>query len=138
MCPRFVCISPMIFQSTLLQEERLPYQRGSRSQVENFNPRSYKRSDRQEVQQSKGLKYFNPRSYKRSDNTSFKKLINSTISIHAPTRGATASVFLASSIRSLFQSTLLQEERLPSRIARTISMLFQSTLLQEERRSVPR
>ena len=99
-----------------------------------FNPRSYKRSDCEETSNSFHDDYFNPRSYKRSDNTSFKKLINSTISIHAPTRGATASVFLASSIRSLFQSTLLQEERLPSRIARTISMLFQSTLLQEERR----
>ena len=50
--------------------------------------------------------YFNPRSYKRSDRS------NNLISIHAPTRGATLNALLKNPYVRLFQSTLLQEERL--------------------------
>ena len=75
---------------------------------------------------------FNPRSYKRSDNLSILARSLSRISIHAPTRGATfcnAQVFCA----MLFQSTLLQEERLIQCAIIRDFYKFQSTLLQEER-----
>ena len=54
-----------------------------------FNPRSYKRSDRKnDTRLNKGL-YFNPRSYKRSDFNVDILTLQTIISIHAPTRGAT-------------------------------------------------
>ena len=54
--------------------------------------------------------YFNPRSHERSDTTSMFVCSMKAISIHAPTRGATASVFDA--LRPyIFQSTLPREER---------------------------
>ena len=56
-----------------------------------FNPRSYKRSDCEETSNSFHDDYFNPRSYKRSDCICFFSFLNKiTISIHAPTRGATS------------------------------------------------
>ena len=81
------CFPAMLFQSTLLQEERL-------------------------VRQYSGFSYpnFNPRSYKRSDAFITACLIRTDISIHAPTRGATAT-YLRSAYQVQFQSTLLQEER---------------------------
>ena len=121
------------FQSTLLQEERhvdrtwsdhffcisihAPTRGATKSSLKwmisvyDFNPRSYKRSDKTEMVKavrwisfnprsykrsdlsSKCLSYFffsfNPRSYKRSD--TFVKGLKDAIklSIHAPTRGAT-------------------------------------------------
>ena len=54
------------------------------------------------------------------------------ISIHAPTRGATPYGLLTANVR-LFQSTLLQEERLKDSNAYILGARFQSTLLQEER-----
>ena len=54
------------------------------------------------------------------------------ISIHAPTRGATPYGLLTANVR-LFQSTLLQEERLGESWRKEVSDRFQSTLLQEER-----
>ena len=57
--------------------------------------------------------YFNPRSYKRSDSRTSSKYDRSDfISIHAPTRGATTSFAATICKLRLFQSTLLQEERL--------------------------
>ena len=53
---------------------------------------------------------FNPRSYKRSDDEIIRNQFIEDISIHAPTRGATLKVFTLR-INTLFQSTLLQEER---------------------------
>ena len=54
--------------------------------------------------------------------------------IHAPTRGATRIVRLEGN-SSVFQSTLLNEERLWGSSARLASWSFQSTLLREERRA---
>ena len=120
-----------IFQSTLLQEERLKlkYIQNGNSY---FNPRSYKRSDERRGGITFEVINFNPRSYKRSDFMSsagvsarrfqstllqeerltyMDSLISQVeISIHAPTRGATGHGAL-SIIVSIFQSTLLQEER---------------------------
>ena len=55
------------FQSTLLQEERLPRMWNKADILNYFNPRSYKRSDRLECLTLGVGDYFNPRSYKRSD-----------------------------------------------------------------------
>ena len=76
-----------------------------------FNPRSYKRSDMIVLFLTIYHLNFNPRSYKRSD------------------RMGKAVV----SISRIFQSTLLQEERLGLNHLGTLEFLFQSTLLQEER-----
>ena len=78
----------ILFQSTLLQEERLSYLAPGCADT-NFNPRSYKRSDRRPDTVFVDIDHFNPRSYKRSDSRCAR------------------SVWLY--IR--FQSTLLQEER---------------------------
>ena len=81
-----------------------------------FNPRSYKRSDTQEVTLSEFNNAFNPRSYKRSDGggsivlliiksfnpRSYKRsdifyvifFIKFKLSIHAPTRGATRADYI--------------------------------------------
>ena len=149
------------FQSTLLQEER-PFSRQlMRTQQQlsihaptrgatvqdrcgrithrTFNPRSYKRSDKREVEKRGGYSSFNPRSYKRSDNFLRENLFmqylfqstllqeerrilaqnnkrNLFLSIHAPTRGATRQSIHQLHIQ-YFQSTLLQEERLVLTIA---------------------
>ncbi len=55
------------------------------------------------------------------------------ISIHAPTRGATKANAISLQ-EKLFQSTLLQEERRFRVYGITCAFKFQSTLLQEERR----
>ena len=54
------------------------------------------------------------------------------ISIHAPTRGATRKE-LRKKLLLVFQSTLLQEERLNAVRQVANAVKFQSTLLQEER-----
>ena len=58
--------------------------------MENFNPRSYKRSDKDFSARHSSILYFNPRSYKRSDESADRYFhAIRKISIHAPTRGAT-------------------------------------------------
>ena len=57
-----------------------------------------------------GQRNFNPRSHERSDNDFQNVFFSRSISIHAPTRGATATRQKKRS-RSLFQSTLPREER---------------------------
>ena len=121
-----------LFQSTLLQEERLCWEIILTSD-QTFNPRSYKRSD-------KILPKY----------TDLYKL-----SIHAPTRGATISpikpdlfsgafnprsykrsdkeVLKKAHLGYDFQSTLLQEERHRNTSHFMRNIHFQSTLLQEER-----
>ena len=61
-------------------------------QINDFNPRSYKRSDGGSNGNPSDNDDFNPRSYKRSDSKA--RLLKSMIfiSIHAPTRGATAKM----------------------------------------------
>ena len=57
-----------------------------------FNPRSYKRSDCICSAPVQNVYYFNPRSYKRSDKMERFIMRMQSISIHAPTRGATAKM----------------------------------------------
>ena len=56
----------------------------------NFNPRSHERSDALGDNLWRRVPYFNPRSHERSDSGTGKKCYDHVISIHAPTRGATA------------------------------------------------
>ena len=87
--PRFdaVCQVSASFQSTLPREERQSSPR--------LSCQSY---------------YFNPRSHERSDVSLVVTSIESAISIHAPTRGATG-VYCYSRPSHKFQSTLPREER---------------------------
>ena len=101
--------------------------------MNNFNPRSYMRSDTKSTFFAQMQTNFNPRSYMRSDE---KSLIPgqhfSIISIHAPTWGATMLVkYLFGGF--WFQSTLLHEERHTIVTASEQHKIFQSTLLHEER-----
>ena len=75
--------------------------------IKDFNPRSYKRSDGKTDHEGFRPTDFNPRSYKRSDiGCMYEKGIG-TISIHAPTRGATflVDLFLTNIIISIHAPT---------------------------------
>ena len=79
----------LIFQFTLPREERRQVQAQPLT-LQNFNPRSHERSDH--ITQSFVFRFFNfnPRSHERSDAGIIKIPGCTLISIHAPTRGATA------------------------------------------------
>ena len=79
----------VIFQSTLPREERR-WQTRQGEDCRNFNPRSHERSDRVADQTRRRLSKFQstlPREERRR--LSAKAIFTKTISIHAPTRGAT-------------------------------------------------
>ena len=121
----------LIFQFTLPREERRQVQAQPLT-LQNFNPRSHERSDH--ITQSFVFRFFNfnPRSHERSDVSLVVTSIESAISIHAPTRGATG-VYCYSRPSHKFQSTLPREERQVSYNSCIWSCLFQSTLPREER-----
>ena len=54
-----------------------------------FNPRSHEGSDQTPAGMSAVAKGFNPRSHEGSDPTEEKKQAKTSVSIHAPTKGAT-------------------------------------------------
>ena len=122
-----------IFQSTLPREERRIQDR--RAEIfRDFNPRSHERSDRNWQETSSCMGYFNPRSHERSDWNIDIQATFSSISIHAPTRGATQV-----DQRSRCRITI--SIHAPTRGATLIvhicrsHMVFQSTLPREERRN---
>ena len=79
-----------LFQSTLPREERPQFDRMLDRQI-NFNPRSHERSDYDSSASFFICLNFNPRSHERSDEYDASPCnAFSAISIHAPTRGATA------------------------------------------------
>ena len=79
---------------------------------------------------------FNPRSRKGSDFGSYVyNGVSTQISIHAPARGATSSVWMAG-ISPLFQSTLPQGERRIKSFIIKLFNIFQSTLPQGERHDI--
>ena len=78
-----------IFQSTLPREERQFLSQPPPNWL-NFNPRSHERSDSGAATLSLSVSDFNPRSHERSDNSGNLIRGGMVISIHAPTRGATA------------------------------------------------
>ena len=92
------------FQSTLLRKER-PGCTVMPTTQQCFNPRSYERSDRFPPYYYNIFFRFNPRSYERSDDElcyDISFLIQ--VSIHAPTKGATAILHKSSSDFVLFLS----------------------------------
>ena len=79
-----------LFQSTLLQEERL-YVGAESANCSYFNPRSYKRSDEFEVLYPNIETLFQSTLLQEERLVAYvKNISNYLISIHAPTRGATA------------------------------------------------
>ena len=75
-----------------------------------FNPRSHEGSDPQQIQRISRVQGFNPRSHEGSDGVLPDNRKDCRVSIHAPTKGATADSIL--SIASTeFQSTLPRRER---------------------------
>ena len=98
-----------LFQSTLLQEERHTFH-PHRAFHQDFNPRSYKRSDPTVPSEFTGGRNFNPRSYKRSD---CRGGISSCVEWNFNPRSYKRSDLYHSLFLQLylFQSTLLQEER---------------------------
>ena len=124
---------------------------------DNFNPRSYKRSDPdflsrincpcefQSTLLQEERRHLQPA---RQEHSEFQStllqeerlaffqctLFLLDISIHAPTRGATWLRY-SSKCDALFQSTLLQEERRTRALPNIRQHWFQSTLLQEERQA---
>ena len=75
-----------------------------------FNPRSHERSDEIAPTVPPVGIYFNPRSHERSDKSGSPSTAIASISIHAPTRGAT--LMCDKDLKNgTFQSTLPREER---------------------------
>ena len=101
-----------IFQSTLPREERRPCSRHSLRILlfQSTLPREERRYPH--GLQSLLFHNFNPRSHERSDIPagSFHCCLH-YISIHAPTRGATACAMISCMTSRTFQSTLPREER---------------------------
>ena len=100
-----------------------------------FNPRSYKRSDSHLHPLFLHPHTFNPRSYKRSDDNGITFWKSASLSIHAPTRGATKfwsyiDVVKCLSIHAPTRGATLKNPTVLS------SFNFQSTLLQEERQKM--
>ena len=97
------------FQSTLPREER------QHAMKEEYRPDVFQSTLPREERPNRSLKKsrcknFNPRSHERSDGIGAASIKAFTISIHAPTRGAT--LVRSSAIpMSIFQSTLPREER---------------------------
>ena len=124
----------IIFQSTLLQEERRQIKL-SVNLARDFNPRSYKRSDRTwrmvdtlrhisihaPTRGATDLKHHTQSAVcisihaptRGATRGNLCRILHVFISIHAPTRGATF-IFVPVALSLIFQSTLLQEERLDS------------------------
>ena len=81
-----------IFQSTLLQEERLSSIKMEKSHIISIHAPTRGATDKA-VEGILNILNFNPRSYKRSDCNPCHNCTEVIISIHAPTRGATWCYF---------------------------------------------
>ena len=88
---RVTLIVIILFQSTLPREER-PQETRMSDIHSNFNPRSHERSDDENIERACCHCDFNPRSHERSDSDGLVNMMVTSISIHAPTRGATCQV----------------------------------------------
>ena len=122
------------FQSTLPREERLTGGKGAHGfrEFQSTLPREERHYTANGW--TVGKNNFNPRSHERSDDMEILLNVETTISIHAPTRGATFPSE-AHLVASAFQSTLPREERPSKIIKRLCQTVFQSTLPREERRA---
>ena len=99
-----------------------------------FNPRSHMGSDSRRYTDNRGARGFNPRSHMGSDLPLAKCSFIISVSIHAPTWGATLSQIVNTDC-VVFQSTLPHGERPISRLLFEIAHKFQSTLPHGERPS---
>ena len=120
-----------VFQSTLPREER-PSIPPATPTIIDFNPRSHERSDSFTTALSMYLTISIHAPTRGATLLQIGSYIIISISIHAPTRGATVSVLSAVAF-SVFQSTLPREERPPFTPAAVSIIIFQSTLPREER-----
>ena len=84
-------------------------QRGSIQRC--FNPRTYERCDENRLPAWSNWLCFNPRTYERCDTDEEHFIVTDEVSIHAPTRGATAPP-CKRGLTIVFQSTHLREVRL--------------------------
>ena len=87
----FVGAMLLTFQSTLPRRERQPVSADQRPAVRDFNPRSREGSDVSNSYPVLSASHFNPRSREGSDRSiCSRESAGSSISIHAPAKGATA------------------------------------------------
>ena len=111
-----------LFQSTLPQGERLGLAWRSLHDI-NFNPRSHKGSDVEDLYNNDDISISIHAPTRGATNLPFRKYHLTLISIHAPTRGATIfPSFICTGV--VFQSTLPQGERLTKRFLNKISLYF--------------
>ena len=155
LCPGIFSVSPISIHAPTRGATK--YSLLSPTLTEHFNPRSHEGSDGTRIVDRRTGRNFNPRSHEGSDDMHAAldyaaKVFQSTlprgerpkedlaqeryltISIHAPTRGATrASVIVSSTVS--FQSTLPRGERQKIAGFPGSNWRFQSTLPRGERRS---
>ena len=99
-----------------------------------FNPRSHEGSDHISPYKGCCRIYFNPRSHEGSDLVSSSNTLFMTISIHAPTRGATEERRRMRALRIMYFNPRSHEGSDASPvIGIVISSVFQSTLPRGER-----
>ena len=120
------------FQSTLPREERRMRWTNTQDHP-NFNPRSHERSDGILMKLADIEDNFNPRSHERSDGENPRTNQHKKISIHAPTRGATAYPSRPFLPRLYFNPRSHERSDSQDNHTRQGSQRFQSTLPREER-----
>ena len=125
------CFISCWFQSTLPREERQSFGKIKWQKIY-FNPRSHERSDKNLFTPPSINLYFNPRSHERSDIKASATEPNFSISIHAPTRGAT---ILTMYLWYILHISIHAPTRGATRFALIFEPVkqFQSTLPREER-----
>ena len=121
-----------LFQSTLLQEERLLFDLNSHHFY--LFQSTLLQEERPKLLTIVCISVnFNPRSYKRSDPDFVFPLILIMISIHAPTRGATITLVYTDSLHLNFNPRSYKRSDHDTDALAPLHLQFQSTLLQEER-----
>ena len=125
---------PREFQSTLPQGERRGIGLSVPGVGDDFNPRSHKGSDRMRTRRTWiWTFYFNPRSHKGSDGAIWFLPRSGSISIHAPTRGATKSWSFGGSCSRNFNPRSHKGSDGVHLETDRGQIIFQSTLPQGER-----
>ena len=120
------------FQSTLPRGERhgWSWRQCSLNLFQSTLPRGERHHPSNQIHRRS---HFNPRSHEGSDRHPVSGSLPLSISIHAPTRGATFRNARGEPIKYQFQSTLPRGERPESRKKESNSSKFQSTLPRGER-----
>ena len=125
--------SKCTFQSTLPRRERRSMWRtGSRAGC--CNPRSHEGSDVLEYAESIRDGSFNPRSHEGSDRTNHPDTLHLTVSIHAPTKGATENPTISFHPSFCFNPRSHEGSDATAMHISQPCSVFQSTLPRRERR----